>query len=326
MSMTAAKLLESALDGTLQEDDIVTEQTPVTEADEAPADSAEGQDQPQTGDAETEVEGAPILSKSGAYTIPFEKLAEAREGRKAALERVAALEQQIADLTAQQQNNLAIAQGQAQSRADAGLAPTAADANLAAAEQAIDSGVDLAVFGDFSEEAIAKGVAELNRRAVLQAEQRVEQRLMAEIDNRLAPIKAQEAKAASSAHYDAIYGAHPDADEIVESSEFAAWRNALPAFAQAGVDHALTKGSSQDVIEVFNSFRETTKPQQPNTARTAPEAPERRVPNSLSDVPGAAPMDETQQTLAAAGNAAALLERMGAMSSDRIDDLLDNLI
>lgn len=79
------------------------------------------------------------------------------------------------------------------------------------------------------------------------------------------------------------------------------------------------------MIEVFDAFR-ATKPQQPSTARTAPEAPVRRVPNSLSDVPGAAPMDETQQTLAAAGNTSALLDRMAAMSQEQRDALLDNLI
>ena len=128
-------------------------------------------------------------------------------------------------------------------------------------------------------------------------------------------------------HYDAIYGAHPDADEIVESAEFAAWRDRQPAFAKAGIEHAMTKGGAQDVIEVFDAFR-ATKPPQPNTstARTAPEAPARRVPNSLSDVPGAAPVDETQQTLAAAGNTSALLDRMAAMSQEQRDALLDNLI
>ena len=44
-----------------------------------------------------------------------------------------------------------------------------------------------------------------------------------------------------------------------------------------------------------------------------------------SDVPGAAPMDETQQT-AAAGNTSALLDRMAAMTQEQRDALLDNLI
>ena len=323
MSMTAAELLEAALDGTLQDDDAPTEQ-PDASTEGVPAAAApEGQDNQDGASTETEVEGAPILSKSGAYTIPYEKLAEAREARKAAQDRIAQLEQQVAELTGAQRQNLAAVQADAQDRANAGQAQTATDANLAAAAQAISEGVDLSIFGDFSEEDLAKGVAELNRRAM----EAVRAELHDTIRRELAPLRAQEAKTATSAHYDAIYAAHKDADEIVESAEFAAWRDNLPAFAKAGVEHALTKGSAQDVIEVFDEFR-ATKPQQPNTstARTAPEAPVRRVPNSLSDVPGAAPMDETQQTLAAAGNTAALLDRMAAMTQEQRDALLDNLI
>lgn len=322
MSMTAAELLESALDGTLQDDDALTEQPDVSTDGVPAAASNERQTDQQTGDAETEVEGSPILSKSGAYTIPYEKLAEAREARKAAQDRIAQLEQQVAELTGAQQRNLAAVQADAQDRANAGQAQTAADANLAAATQAMADGVDLSIFGDFSEEDLAKGVAELNRRAMAQ----VEQRLMAALDDRLAPLRAQEAKTATSAHYDAIYAAHKDADEIVESAEFAAWRDNLPAFAKAGVENALTKGSAQDVIEVFDAFRGTKPQQQTNTERTAPEAPARRVPNSLSDVPGAAPMDKTQQILAAAGNAEALLDSMGSLTPEQRDALLDNLI
>lgn len=321
MSMTAAELLESALDGTLQDDDAPTEQPDVSTNDVPAAASTERQTDQQAGDTETEVEGAPVLSKSGAYTIPYEKLAEARNERNALRDRVAELEQQLAGLNSHQQQNLATAQADAQDRAAAGQAQTAADANLAAATQAMAEGVDLSIFGDFSEEDLAKGVAELNRRSMVQ----VEQRLMAALDDRLAPLRAQEAKTATIAHYETIYAAHKDADEIVESAEFAAWRDNLPAFAKAGVEHALTKGSAQEVIEVFNAFRET-KPQQPNTARTAPEAPVRRVPNSLSDVPGAAPMDKTQQILAAAGNAEALLDSMDSLTPEQRDALLDNLI
>ena len=323
MSMTAAELLEAALDGTLQDDDAPTEQ-PDAGADDVPAAAApEGQDEQEAGNAETEVEGAPILSKSGAYTIPYEKLAEAREARKAAQDRIAQLEQQVAELTGAQRQNLAAVQADAQDRANAGQAQTAADANLAAATRAITEGVDLSIFGDFSEEDLAKGVAELNRRAM----ETVRAELHETIRRELAPLRAQEAKTATTSHYDAIYGAHKDADEIVESAEFAAWRDRQPAFAKAGIEHAMTKGGAQDVIEVFDAFR-ATKPPQPNTstARTAPEAPARRVPNSLSDVPGAAPVDETQQTLAAAGNTSALLDRMAAMSQEQRDALLDNLI
>jgi hypothetical protein len=125
MSMTASELLEAALDGTLQDDDAPNEQ-PDASTEGVPAAAApEGQDKQDDASTETEVEGAPILSKSGAYTIPYEKLAEAREARKAAQDRIAQLEQQVAELTGAQQRNLAAVQADAQDRANAGQAQTA---------------------------------------------------------------------------------------------------------------------------------------------------------------------------------------------------------
>jgi len=319
--MTTAELLEAALEGTLEGDDAPAEQPHVTETDDAPAAaSTERQTDQQAGDTETEVEGAPILSKSGAYTIPYEKLAEARNERNALRERVAQLEQQIAGLSTQQQQNLAAAQADAQNRASAGQGQTEADANLAAATQAMADGVDVSIFGDFTEEDLAKGIAELNRRAT----ERIRAELQETIRQELAPLYEKEAKSASKAHYDAILEKHPDAFEIAESAEFAAWRDGLPAFAKPGVEHAMAKGTAQQVIEVFDAFRAASKTPQPTKQRSAPEA-KLSVPNSLSDVPGAAPMDSTQQVLAAAGNAEALLDRIGSMTPEQLDALMDHI-
>lgn len=325
--MTTAELLEAALEGKLNEDAAYTHtpdddaSTSTTTASDDGNTSTEQPNQPQAGATdETEVEGAPILSKSGEYTIPYEKLAEARNERNALRERVAQLEQQIAGLSTQQQQNLAAAQADAQDRASAGQGQTEADANLAAATQAMADGVDVSIFGDFTEEDLAKGIAELNRRAT----ERVRAELQETIRQELAPLREKEAKSASQAHYDAILEKHADAFEIAESAEFAAWRDGLPAFAKAGVEHAMAKGTAQQVIEVFDAFRAASKPPQPTTQRSAPEA-KLSVPNSLSDVPGAAPMDSTQQVLAAAGNAEALLDRMGSMSPEALDALMDHI-
>ena len=128
MSMTAAELLEAALDGTLQDDDAPNEQPDAAVTDDATGAAApEGQDKQEAGNAETEVEGAPILSKSGAYTIPYQKLVDARTDRDAWKQRAEQLEAQVQSLSTQQQANLASAQQDAQNRADAGQAPTQAD-------------------------------------------------------------------------------------------------------------------------------------------------------------------------------------------------------
>lgn len=356
--MTDAQILEAALEGTLNEVTAFTQDEPQGSADDgnaadaaasqstttpavttAPTDAASAVDTASSAAAsaaDQEPAGAPILSKSGNYTIPYQKLAEARTERDALRAEVETLRQQIGTLTTQQQQNLADAQAGAQGRADAGQAQTQADANLAAATQALAQGVDMSVFGDFSEESIAKGVAEVNRRAMEQAQTQLRAEFAETLQRELAPLREErqervirEAQTASSAHESAILQAYPHAYEIADSAEFDAWRNSLPAFARAGVDHAIAVGSSQQVIEVFDAFTKSQpKPQQQqqsSTQQTAPEASKPRVPVSLSDVPGAAPVDETQQTLAMAGNAGALLDRVSGMTREQIDALMDRI-
>ena len=163
--MTPQELLAAAEAGTLDmdsEDPQIKEPAP-QQQDATPAEA--GQDQAPEG---AEVV-APIASKSGAYTIPYEQLAKAREQAKAFAAEAEMLRAQLAELSATQAANLAAAQAQAQNRADAGYAATQEDANLAAAQQAVADGVDPAIFGDFSEEGIAKGVQALVEQGVQRA-------------------------------------------------------------------------------------------------------------------------------------------------------------
>ena len=104
--------------------------------------------------AQEEQEGAPIASKSGSYTIPYEKLTEARTARDSAIAEAAQLRAQLEQLTATQAANVLQAQGEAQTRADAGQAPTQADQNLATAQAMVAGGADASMFGDFSEVSI----------------------------------------------------------------------------------------------------------------------------------------------------------------------------
>ena len=234
---------------------------------------------------ELTAENAVILAKDGKHTISYDKLVQARETARAAQTEAQTLAAQLQ--AAQQQ--LADLQAQAQARADAGQAPTATDNQVAAAQAAIDAGVDPALFGDFSEEALAKGITKL-------VEQQVAAR-MAAIDAKLKPIEQQAATDATTAHFNAIYSAHPDADSIVESQEFAVWKGAQPAVVRAALDQALEKGSSTDVIEVFSAFKAATQQQSPPAAGKGAMTPAEAakaaiakasapIPASLSDIPG----------------------------------------
>lgn len=316
--MTPQELLAAAEAGTL---DMDSDESQIKEPGQQQQDPAPTQAEQGPEQAGAEV-AAPIASKSGAYTIPYEQLAKAREQAKAFAAEAEMLRAQLAELSATQAANLAAAQAQAQDRVDAGQAATQQDANLAAAQQAVADGVDPAIFGDFSEEGIAKGVQALVQQGVQKA---------------IAPLmQEREAAAQQSAvasHYEAIYAAHPDADELAQSAEFSAWRESLPAFARGAVDQALTQGSAASVVDVFNTFKASTHVQggaatagsrvrqAMATAKAQPN-----VPTSLSEIGGQAVSSSTAEQIAAlAAEPQALMARMSDMTPAQLEKLMNSV-
>ena len=99
--MTPAEMLDAAMEGKLSLDGDalpVAAQEEQAKTDDEQAD--EGQQDKQDSD---EPEGAPIASKSGAYAIPYEKLAQAREKAHTLESENEALKAQLSELTAKQQ-------------------------------------------------------------------------------------------------------------------------------------------------------------------------------------------------------------------------------
>ena len=253
-----------------------------TVTDDAATDGDNEADAAATGDGASatteagEPANAVVLARDGKHTIPYETLVKHREGEQHWKAQAEAAQQQLAEL-----------QAQAQARADAGTAPTKTDNMLATAEAAIEAGADVGIFGDFSEEALAKGIATL-----------VEQQVQARVNAALEPLTAKQAKDAAAAHYDAIYSKHPDADSIAQSTEFAAWVNAQPSAvrnAYWSLFDAKTGGTAQEIVEVFDAFKAVSTPN-PNTpaaanskaaASAAVSAAKATPPASLSSIPGA---------------------------------------
>ena len=218
-----------------------------------------------------------ILAKDGKHTIPFAKLEEARR------------EVQTARAAAQAAlDELAAIRAQAEQRAAAGVAPTAADNASAIVQQALETGdVDPAIFGDFSEGAMAKGIATLIQQGFTSLRQELE------------PLKAQHQTSEVEKHYGAIYQAHPDADSIAESQELESWIASKPSFTQTAYRAVLDpqgNGTAKDVIELFSAFKKEVGATQATNAptnvdpkaaaRAAIAAVQPAVPASLSDFPG----------------------------------------
>lgn len=294
-----------------------------TDTGSAESESGATEDQPKDEPAEATAEQEPgaeegdnptLLAKDGKHTIPYEKLSEAREGERHWREQAEAAAKELEAL-----------KSQAQERSEAGEAPTATDQNAELAQQAIDEGIDPGLFGDFTEEDLAKGVNAL-----------IESKLEARLQEReTQQAEKQTAQTATDQHYGAIYEAHPDADSIGESKELDDWINSQPSHVQLGVQSVLEKGSAQQVIELFNTFKEATgkAEQKPDTsvdvkaaAKAAIGNAEAPVPNSLSDVPGGRPSAASAEEQMADMEGRDLLDRMQGMDPDKIDSLLNKLI
>lgn len=324
MTTEAQQLLDAAFAGTLNLDADASQANAPTATDSEAGNPANNTPAPAAGAQATQDDEkpAPIASKSGEYTIPYEKLTSARTERDQAKAEAAQLREQLATLTAAQASNIAAAQQQAQTRADAGQAPTQADSNLALAQAAAAQGVDVAIFGDFSEEGIANGVAQL-------VEQRAAALVDAKLNAALAPLREREAQSAVSAHQQAIYSAHPDADEVYESSQFKAWVDNQPSYARAAIEYTLANGTAQQVAEVFSTFKGANSKGTPADAVSKALAKaQQQPPMSLSDLPGAAASGngDAERVAALAGDPAALLDFMAGLSPEKQTRLMNSVV
>lgn len=289
---------------------------------EAQATETGGQPEASSGDdegepkneAELSADNAVVMARDNKHTIPFEKLEEAREGQKHWRAQAEAAQQELEALKAA-----------AQERADSGQAPTKQDNQIAAAEAAIDAGVDPELFGDFSEEALAAGINKL-----------VQQQVEARLQSALAPYEKREAQTAVEAHYNAIYEAHPDADSVAQSQELTEWINSQPTFVRGSMAAVMQEGNTEQVIELLDAFKSATGTAQAAgnyTANAVRSAANKKVasakgdvPASLSDFPagraGATSSSEAMQDMAGVE----LLDAMDSMTPQQIEDFLNRTV
>lgn len=264
---------------------------------------------PNADDGATQEGGADsvVLAKDGKHTIPYETLVKHREGEQHWKAQAEAAQQQLADL-----------QAQAQARADAGIAPTKQDGLLERAEAAIEAGADIELFGDFSAEAMVAGFK------TLLAQERAEMR-----DAIKAELKAErQAEESSKAHYDAIYGKHPDADSIAQSKEFSAWVNAQPSAIRSaywGLFDPNTGGTASEIVEVFDAFKASGTPN-PKSTSAALAQTKVEPPSSLSSIPGARAASPSPLDADADMSGVEMLHATEGMSPAQIEAWLDRQI
>ena len=293
-----ASLLEAALFGETAEPAAETGSVPATTPEDVKADA--GTDSPEatpsepvvtppaaepTPPVEENAENSVVLAKDGKHTIPYERLQETRE-------QVQQYKQQVEQLTAQ----LAAQQTPGNTQV--------AQQNAAVAEAVIEASGNnsdvMALFGDFSEEAIAKGVEALVSQREALVSQRVSAQVQSMMDAALAPFKQQQQLSAEQQHFAYIEAQHPDYDSIAESQEFQSWKDAQPSFIRGAYDDVLNNGNAEQVVELLSLYKsqnnvspkvDTPAPTQAmvEKAKQAVQNAPSKVPHSVTDLPAGSP-------------------------------------
>ena len=242
-----------------------------------------------------------ILAKDGVHTIEYAKLVEAREAEQH-WKRVALEAQQL--LEAQKAAAAPVTeQPKAQEEQEANL------------------------FGDFSEEAIAKGVEKLvaSKTAAIQAE------FDAKLNTVLAPLQAQQAASATDEHFSAIAKAHPDAESVAQSAELESWVNSKPTFVRDVYKNVIGQGTASQVIELLNAFK-AEKPQALVQASAAAAAQaviakaQAKPPMSLSDIPAGSNVAVDESSAMLDMSSTGLMSKFDGKSPEQIMALMSRVL
>lgn len=262
-----------------------------------------------------------ILAKDGKHTIPYQKLASAREEAKA--------EKARADQAEAEATLLREQLARASTAPAAASAPAPADAPAPAGK----------VFGDYSDEAIEKGVSALVAKAMGS--------LKADLTAELEPVKKQAAETAAETHFRTIYTKHPDTDSIVESAEYQQWLASQPSLVRQTYETVLSKGTASQVIEMLDTYK-AARPA-PATAPAPAPAPapaaapalaadpqkkadeviasvKSKTPTSLSDVPAGSQVHHDEAEAMAEMSPLDLMAKFEGKTPAQIEALMRRLV
>jgi len=313
----ATALLDRAMNGETIEFDEPQADEPPVESSEPPVTTDSKNS--QVSDEQLNADNAVIMAKDGKHTIPFEKLQQAREAERLALEKVQLAEQQaqaaIAELEKLRkhlvQGNTAAQQAKIDNQIDI-------------AQQAIDNGVDPSIFGDFDEEGLVGGIQTL-------VQQQVAQQVEARLKQALEPIAQKQQIDETQQHYAAILQAHPDIESVAESQEFASWRASQPSYAQQAINGVLSQGTTDQVIELFNQFKGNAQTAAPTpadikqAAKAKLDSAQSAIPASLSDIAGGQAHTSPDEQLANL-DGVDMLAAMEKMSPEQIERILNKTL
>lgn len=271
-----------------------------------------------------------ILAKDGVHTIPYDKLEESRRGEQAAKEEARAAKDRADELERQLvEANAKIAAAPAPAPA---AAPAAAPAPAAAAAPAAptDAAIDPAIFGDYSDAALANGIAKLVELRVAPLKAELEQYRGTATQN-----EAQKQLTATESHFSSIYEAHPNLDSMLESAELEKWITTQPTFVQPALRATLDTGTATEVIELFDAFNTALgrpargfDPAAHAAAQAAAAIANAKPvrPTSLSELSAGASAHHDEAAATLEMSPTALLNKFEGMSPTQINALLSRAL
>lgn len=271
----------------------------------------QAQQQQQVDESQLNAENAVVMAKDGKHTIPFERLQDARKGEQEWKQKFDEAQQQIAQIQAQAQTN------------KIENVQTSQEQKLEVVQEALNNGtIDPSIFGDFSEEAVTKGVEQAFD---ILADKKIDQKIQALI----APLMQQHQITAEEKHFSEIFTAHPDADSIIESKEFNNWLSNQPSITRNAYNTVLDNGSASDVVELLGLYKSGTQSiqksaqQQSDAVRAAAmqavnKAPT-KVPHSVTDFPSGNPTGQSNDERLGNLSGPELLAEMSNWTPDQID-------
>lgn len=266
------------------------------------------------GEDEQNAENTVVLAKDGKHTIPFESLQSARDQLKQYKQQ---LDEANAKLAAQQAPDQSQQVQQNAATAEALIQASGNDADV------------IALFGDFTEESLAKGVNAL-------VDQKVSAQVEAAIQQAIAPFQQQQMQmqqmSAEQRHFATIEAAHPDYESVGESQEFANWMEAQPSITRNAYNNVLQGGSAQDVNELLSLYKSQNvnqAAQQPDPtaemvakAKQAVQNAPKQIPISVSDMPAGAPAALSAEERFSTLSGPELFLEMQSWPQDKIDEFL----
>lgn len=309
---------ENAVDGALPEEAMVklltgdlgdTGDSPAPEPEAEPATEQTDDDSAKADEAAEET--PVVLAKDGKNTIPYEKLVEAREEAKAAKAEREALMQEMESIKAMLADNQEAPKTE---QADPEAGPVADEL-----QDLKDQLADLPEVIEFVERYTGNQLKQVEMlKAQIEA-------LTAQIE----PIRKTEQTRVVEDHFRAITTAHADAEKIIESPEFVEWKGKQPSFTQEAYDAVLERGTAQQVIELFSTFKDATgwgKADATAGDTAAPRTVKVNTPKSLSDIPAgtAAPHDEAE-ALTQMSQTGRLFKMMN-LDNEKREDLMSRLV